>query len=395
MLQELTKRVLVTSTIFSLLAGCGAEDTGSSDVEPGLAKVGFRIESRPGQPAIADGIIYVGSQAGNFYAVEMDTGRELWSFSTGGPVFHAPLVSGDFVVFGSWDGRLRAADKNSGELIWEFAAGQVDWEVRDVFINGIPTLLDGVLYFSSEDFNVYAVELETGREVWRLTLGEEPQARRIPIVDRTAYIGTWDGHLYAIDIDSGSEVWRSETDDERRAAMSEQVPFVTVVPIVTAEAVYFSDWAGNLFAVDRNTGKQVWRFDPGATNSRHVGSRSFMAEHDGVLFYSTLEDHHLYGVDRGTGQVVWSTTTEGIAYGPVPAGHGIGIYAEFVAGQTEGETIKYTRAMDLASREVLWTTDDSASVPNIEGGLVYYAGADGIIRGRDLLTGEEVFRLGL
>ena len=354
----------------------------------------FKVTSRPGQATVSDGVIYVGSQAGSLHAVDMVTGRELWSVETGGPVFHAPLVHSDIVIFGSWDGGLRAVSKAEGVLKWKFQAGEVDWDVRDIFVNGIPIVVDDVVYFSSEDFNVYAVNVETGREVWHHNLGEEPQAREIPIMDRTAYIGAWDGHVHALDIDSGELVWRSETDDADRAALPDQVPFVTVVPIVTEDAVYFSDWAGNLFAVDRASGKQIWRFDPHAADSRHVGSRSYMALYADVLYYSTLEDKHLYGVDRQTGQEVWSVETEGIAYGPRGIGDGTGFYMEFIPDAAGDGVSIWLRLMDLGSREVLWSTDEATSPPTLDNGIVYYVGADGTVHGREVISGEKTFRLG-
>jgi len=354
----------------------------------------FKVDSRPGQPTVVNGIIYLGSEAGIFYAVDMETGSELWRFEAGGPIFHAPVVHGELVVFGSWDGRLRAVNKSSGVLVWEFEAGHVDWEVRDIFINGTPNVLNGIAYFSSEDFNVYAVELDTGIEIWRHSLGEEPQARHIPIVDRTAYIGTWDGHLYAININTGDRVWRSATDDNGRASLANQVPFVTVVPIVVEDMVYFTDWAGNLFAVERETGRQVWRFDPGAKDSRHVGSRSYLALENDTLYYSTVEDRHMYGVNRHTGREVWRIETEGIVYGPKAVGNGIAMYAEFVPDASDKGETKFMRAMDLGAHKVLWGADDSASPPSVIDGVVYYGGIDGKVYGRDLLQGTIVFRLG-
>jgi len=390
MLVTLSK-VLLAGFVVALITGCEPRDVSDAGEKQVVA---FSVDSRPGQPTIADGVVYLGSEAGTLHAVEMETGRELWQFKTGGSVFHPPLVIGDLVLFGSWDGRLRAADRNSGKLVWDFEAGRVDWEVHDIFINGIPTVLDGIAYFSSEDFNVYAVEIETGREVWRHSLDDEPQARQIPIVDRVAYIGAWNGYLYAIDIDTGKRIWRSTTDDSGRASLSDQVPFVTVVPIVTEEAVYFADWAGNLFAVDRVNGQQIWRFDPGAANSRHVGSRSFITLVGDVLYYSTLEDQHLYGVDRHSGQEVWSIVTEGIAYGPAPLNGAIAMYFEVLANESGEGGGMYMRAIDMNTRQVLWSTDNAASGPTVVDGVVYYGGTDGTVHGRELYGGAEVFRLG-
>jgi len=379
---------LVTASLVTARANNAPDEI---QARPGTT---FSVESRPGQPTVANGIIYLGSEAGILYAVDMETNHELWRFKTGGPIFHPPVVHSDLVVFGSWDGRLRAVNRFNGVLAWEFEAGQVDWDVHDIFINGTPTVLGGIVYFSSEDFNVYAVELETGKEKWRHSLGDEPQARHIPIVNHTAYIGAWDGHLYAIDIDTGDRVWRSATDDSGRASLANQVPFVTVVPIVADDMVYFTDWAGNLFAVDRETGQQVWRFDPGTVDSRHTGSRSYIALENDTLYYSTVEDRHMYGVNRQTGQEVWSIETDGVVYGPKAVGDGIAIYAEFRPDESGDGGTTHRGAMDLNTRKVLWSVDDSASLMNEIDGVAYYVGVDGMIYGREIHQGDVVFRTG-
>jgi outer membrane protein assembly factor BamB len=389
--ETLRAGVYLTFVVASLVSACVNDEAGEIPARAGST---FKLDSRAGQPAVVNGILYLGTEAGLFYAVDVETGYELWRFEAGGPIFHPPVVHGELVIFGSWDGRLRAVNKSNGALIWEFEAGHVDWEVRDIFINGIPTVLNGVAYFSSEDFNVYAVELETGKELWRHSLGEEPQARYIPIVNRTAYIGAWDGHLYAIDIDTGNRVWRSATDNSGRASQANQVPFVTVVPIVAEDMVYFSDWAGNLFAVGRETGEQVWRFDSGAVDSRHVGSRSYIALEGNTLYYSTVEDRHMYGINRQTGREVWSIETDGIVYGPKPVGDGIAMYAEFMPDDSGDGGTMYRGAMDLNTRQVLWRVDDSESLMNVIDGIAYYVGIDGKVYGRDVHHGDEVFRMG-
>ncbi len=376
-----------------LLPGLASCEPGTpiNSEEETVATATFRLDSRPGQPALVDGILYVGSESGVVQAVDAGTREVRWRFQTDGPVFNAPLVVNDLVLVGSNDGQLRALDKVTGKLTWSFQAGDVDWDVRDIFINGVPTVLDGIAYFSSEDFNVYAVDVATGKEKWRHTLGEEPQALRIPVRDRVAYIGAWDGHLYAIDLTSGERVWRSVTDDENRAALSEQVPFVTAVPIVTREHVYFSDWAGNLFCVDRRTGRQVWRFDPGVVNSRHAGSRHFIARYDDIIFYSTVDDRHLYGVDRHSGEAIWQTRTEGTGYGPMPVADGYGLVMEFIRIDGQDRPTMRMRMLDFATRRFLWTADDAVSPPNAVDGIVYYGSADGTIRGRRVESGNVVY----
>src|ERR1700691_3556891 len=45
-------------------------------------------------PAVADGVVYVGSNDGNVYALDAKTGANLWSFTTGGGASSPAVVDG-------------------------------------------------------------------------------------------------------------------------------------------------------------------------------------------------------------------------------------------------------------------------------------------------------------
>ena len=52
-------------------------------------------------PAVANGVVYVGSDDGNLYALDASTGALLWSYTTGDIVFSSPAVANGIVYFGS------------------------------------------------------------------------------------------------------------------------------------------------------------------------------------------------------------------------------------------------------------------------------------------------------
>jgi outer membrane protein assembly factor BamB len=54
-------------------------------------------------PALANGVVYVGSQDTNLYAINAQTGAWLWSYPTGGPVDSSPAVASGVVYVGSND----------------------------------------------------------------------------------------------------------------------------------------------------------------------------------------------------------------------------------------------------------------------------------------------------
>ena len=61
-------------------------------------------------PVVADGVVYVGSDDGWLYALDMNDGQLSWKFETNGPVESSPLVHGNVVYVGSNDGNLYAIE---------------------------------------------------------------------------------------------------------------------------------------------------------------------------------------------------------------------------------------------------------------------------------------------
>jgi eukaryotic-like serine/threonine-protein kinase len=52
---------------------------------------------------VANGVVYVGSEGHNVYALNAKTGAMLWSYSTGNYVDSSPAVVNGVVYFGSDD----------------------------------------------------------------------------------------------------------------------------------------------------------------------------------------------------------------------------------------------------------------------------------------------------
>jgi len=128
---------------------------------------------------VSDGRMYYGSTVDHqVHCVDLATGRDLWTFFTGGPVRLAPAVSGQYVLFGSDDGRVYCLNKASGAPKWEHRVAPLEewllargdmiskWPVR----TGV-TVHNGVAYFGAgifphEDVFLEGLDVETGKRVW-------------------------------------------------------------------------------------------------------------------------------------------------------------------------------------------------------------------------------------
>ena len=108
-------------------------------------------------PAIADGILHVGSHF-KFVALKTDSGQVLWEKETPGLINSAPALAGDKVYYGSTDQYVYALDRLTGETQW---ASKVNDRSR-----GSPPVHNGYVFVGSTDRHIYALDAENGEHLW-------------------------------------------------------------------------------------------------------------------------------------------------------------------------------------------------------------------------------------
>ena len=62
-----------------------------------------RVES---SPAIAGGRVYIGSNDGRLYVLDLNNGAKLWEFNAGAALSASPAIANGRIVIGAQDGRL-------------------------------------------------------------------------------------------------------------------------------------------------------------------------------------------------------------------------------------------------------------------------------------------------
>ncbi|MHC4202112.1 MAG: outer membrane protein assembly factor BamB family protein, partial [Planctomycetota bacterium] len=72
--------------------------------------------------ALAGGKVYFGSSADDsVHCLEAGTGKERWAYTTGGPVRISPTVVEGKVYFGSDDGHAYCVTADTGSLVWKYS----------------------------------------------------------------------------------------------------------------------------------------------------------------------------------------------------------------------------------------------------------------------------------
>jgi outer membrane protein assembly factor BamB len=72
-------------------------------------------------PAIADGVVFIGSLDNHLYALSQQTGQQKWNFKTEGPIASSAAVANGLVYFSSNDGVFYALTADTGTVRWRFS----------------------------------------------------------------------------------------------------------------------------------------------------------------------------------------------------------------------------------------------------------------------------------
>lgn len=240
--------------------------------------------------------VYVGAGDRRLYALDA-RGLYLWSFETGDNVATRPLVLPEqgLVLFGSEDGNLYALDADTGEQRWKAEAGGA--------VVSFPVLVGGQVAFASDDGSVYGLDPVSGERHWQyaaggpveatIALGPSAEGSGSDDDSRMFYVASRDGSLAAVALSTCqpdcTAAWEASIGRTLRQA-----------PAVGNGAVFVVDEDGYLYAFDAREGNRLWSpFEPS-----FVGSPLLV---DGVLVVAR-KDGFVSGFDaQGTERFRWSS----------------------------------------------------------------------------------------
>ena len=270
------------------------------------------------------------------YAVDIQTGQEIWSTGGFGQLENSGAVAGDLLVLGGYDQRVRGLDRHTGEVLWSFdtvssvqasplivgedvyiatdralysldlLSGGLQWEAptgNESAYMGAPAYEDGIIYTTGGKFLI-AFDSSNGQERWRI---EHTDMFTAPATaNGLIYVGNFDGYFYAFDQQTGAETWKVESGGIFWAG-----------PAVDGDTVY----AGNddkVYALDAQTGEERWRFQMAGQGV------SDLSVSDGVVYVSDSSHEfrrgprHLYALDASSGEELWTFETVA-TFLPAPA----------------------------------------------------------------------------
>lgn len=351
------------------------------------------------QPAVADGVLYVGAPDAKFVALDAKSGATKWTFdltTVTGPgeqfavngVRDGATVAGDKVFFGDSTGRVFALHKRTGKLAW--VAKVDDHPLAN--LTSSPTVYNGRVYIGVSTSEggaprdpsypccthrgaVVAIDADSGKVDWRFYT--VPQ----PVED-----GTWPSGAKKF-TPSGASVWATPVIDPRTNTV-----FVGTGNNATGQ----TDMSDAMIAIDARSGKLRWKQQvtfpdtytaaceltevpdetcPGKgtfARDKDIGAAANLITVNGrTIVVVGQKDGRLHAFDARTGRVAWQTALVPDSPDAVGVQWGTAYDGKWIYAATWHSGPGRLFAVDPATGKVRWQVEHPADGCTTGGAAAY------------------------
>jgi outer membrane protein assembly factor BamB len=259
------------------------------DIDSGRELWSFQPETAAlgSDVAVAGGLAYVSDGGSIVYAVDTTTGKERWR-SQPSRVSSSIAVGSGMIYFGTSDAAITALDASTGAQRWHTEIATSGAPVHNAAFAG------GRVYAASDGGDLVALDGASGSIAWRAPLGTGVYGTAV-VADGVAYIGAGsdatEGHLRAFDAATGKLLW--DTPEAYGApAVSDGHAYATIQPF------------GDVAAFDEKTGQQLWHVQlPTSTRAPAVAG--------GVVYIPADSGDGVYALSAANGWELWQVPVDG------------------------------------------------------------------------------------
>lgn len=245
-----------------------------------------------GGPVVGINKVFLGSENGEIFSLDAETGKLAWQGKIRGEIIASPGLDAGVLVVNSVSGILKAFNASNGEELWN-----VEQEVPALTLRGIsaPIVASGGVIVGSADGSASVYILENGNQGWTVEVGEatgSTELERVIDVDSSplvfgdkVYIVSARGNLVALELRTGRILWKRQYSSYRQLSVS-------------GNNIFLTDIKGHVYAIDRLNGLEKWS-QPALTNRDVTGPAP-------VGNYVVVGDFegYLHWLDKDTGEIV-------------------------------------------------------------------------------------------
>lgn len=227
---------------------------------------------------IADERVVIRSTDGKIIALDLATGQQVWSYKRDVPALSLrgnsqPLIQYGRIYAGLDNGRLVVLDLTDGRLLLDIAialpSGRSELE-RMVDIDGVAELENGILYMTSYQGRIVAIDIRRGQFLWTRKVSSYSG---VALSGPTLFVVDDRDHIWALDKNNGATLWKQDKLQHRQLTM----------PVIMSEKLLVADAQGYIHVLSQYDG--------------HFIARTKLDD-DGILTPPVVKGDHLYVVNR-------------------------------------------------------------------------------------------------
>jgi outer membrane protein assembly factor BamB len=260
-----------------------------------------------GAVGFGDGKVVVGSTDGDVVTLDARSGKQLWATNVATEILAAPAVSPRMVLVRGVDGKLHGLSMLDGHELWVQQQTVPKLSLRGT---ASPTIAGEVAVTGFDNGRVVASSLTDGASVWetqlQLPTGKTDIDRLVDIDTRAQVLGNdiyvvgFQGKVAMMALDSGQIWWSHDTSSYRGVAVDD-------------ENVYVSTGDGEVLALKRHTGVELWRQKAlahrGLSGPAVAGDAIVVADYQGYVHW----------LDKSTGALIGRIRAGKVRYSNPPA----------------------------------------------------------------------------
>ena len=309
------------------------------------------VEAIETTPVVAGDKVFLSDVMGRLYAVNRETGTEVWQKNYDTGFLAAPAIQGTLMVVGDIEGNLYGINTNDGKELWtKTTAGEI--ASAAAFYN------DNVLV-TSQDGKLYCFEAKTGKLVWDYQTDDQIRCSPAIAGDRT-FLGGCDAQLHVVDLKTG-------------AAAADPLPLggpTGSTPAVLGDNAFLPIMDGAVMRFDWKQHKEEWRYEDPDRQQEYRGSAAVKG--DFVVVSSQFKQVDAISIKNGNR--IWRHTLRRRAdASPVIAGDDVWI------ASTDGRL----QRLNLKDGKKTWEFEVKSAfigAPAVAGDRLFIADEDGVVR---------------
>ncbi|MCB0379295.1 MAG: PQQ-binding-like beta-propeller repeat protein [Bdellovibrionales bacterium] len=306
-------------------------------------------------PVLTKNLVIQGNAIDGIKAFERKTGHERWHLQFKNGVEGGAALADGKLYFGANNGQFYCVQAETGKILWSYPIHSESL--------ARPAVVGGKVYHVAANNTLYAFDAQTGRSLWIQSESAKPsmtvRGQTAPVVDEgKLYLGFSDGNFSAFNAETGRTLWSKRIGDDKK------FNDVDSTPVITANCILVSSYANALYCLNKASGSIQWRHDVG-------GFHPVTVENDKIYYPTVAGEIHI--LDASSGKLLKKIVNiDGLATAVAIDGDKI-IYGESEGGLkvrdinnlnvltsfAPGKGLQATPTIDKSSGEIYFISNDA------------------------------------